>query len=77
MACAAPAGAASAFFGGLLPMSTLQRVLVDDTGLTTAEYTIGTVAACGLGGVLVKTLTSPDILGLILRVITTAISAFL
>ena len=58
-------------------MSNISRVLTDDSGLTTAEYAIGTVAACGLGGGLIKVLTSPDVLGLILRVISTAISAFL
>jgi len=57
-------------------MSSLATVLVDDSGLTTAEYAVGTVAACGLGGGLIKLLTSPDIIGLILRVITNALSAF-
>jgi hypothetical protein len=58
-------------------MSALATVLRDDSGLTTAEYAVGTVAACGLGGGLLKILTSTDVLGLILRVITSAISAFL
>ncbi len=57
-------------------MSALTTVLVDDSGLTTAEYAVGTVAACGLGGGLIKILTSPDVLGIILRVISTALSAF-
>jgi len=26
----------------------------DDRGMTTAEYAVGTVGACGLGGVLLK-----------------------
>jgi hypothetical protein len=57
-------------------MSGLATVLRDDSGLTTAEYAVGTVAACGLGGGLLKILTSTDVLGVILRLITTAISAF-
>jgi len=58
-------------------MSAVVRILRDDSGLTTAEYAVGTVAACGLGGGLLKILTSTDVLSIILRVITTAISAFL
>ena len=30
----------------------------DDRGMTTAEYAIGTVAACGFAGLLLKILTS-------------------
>lgn len=29
-----------------------------DDGMTTAEYAVGTVAACGFGGILYKLLTS-------------------
>jgi hypothetical protein len=32
-----------------------------DQGMTTAEYAVGTVAACGFGGILFKILTSPEI----------------
>jgi hypothetical protein len=34
-------------------------------GFTTAEYAVGTVAACGFGGLLYKVLTSDSILELI------------
>lgn len=32
-----------------------------DDGMTTAEYAVGTVAACGFGAVLYKVLTSPEV----------------
>jgi hypothetical protein len=32
-----------------------------EAGMTTAEYAVGTVGACGLAGVIFKILTSPDI----------------
>ena len=43
-----------------------------DTGMTTAEYAVGTVAACGFSGVLYKLVTSPEVLGLLRDVITKA-----
>ena len=41
------------------------RITEDEAGLSTAEYAVGTVAAAGLGGVLIKLLTSNEILTLI------------
>ena len=38
----------------------------DDRGMTTAEYAVGTVAACGFGAVLYKAVTS-DSVGRLLR----------
>jgi hypothetical protein len=43
-----------------------------DGGMTTAEYAVGTVAACGFGGILYKVITSPEILGLLRDVIASA-----
>ena len=40
-----------------------------ESGMTTAEYAVGTVAACGFSGILYKVITSPEILGLITGVI--------
>ena len=40
-----------------------------DAGMTTAEYAVGTVAACGFSGILYKVITSPEVLGLITGVI--------
>jgi len=44
-----------------------------DAGMTTAEYAVGTVAACGFSGILYKLLTSPEVLGLLRDVITRAL----
>jgi hypothetical protein len=43
-----------------------------DAGMTTAEYAVGTVAACGFSGVLYKVVTSPAVLDLLKSVITRA-----
>jgi len=40
--------------------------------MTTAEYAVGTVAACGFGGILYKVITSDAILGLLRDVIAKA-----
>ena len=44
-----------------------------DRGMTTAEYAVGTVAACGFAGVLYKVVTSTPVLGLITDVIEHAL----
>ena len=44
-----------------------------EAGMTTAEYAVGTVAACGFGGILYKVITSPQVLDLISSVISKAI----
>jgi hypothetical protein len=43
-----------------------------EAGMTTAEYAVGTVAACGFSGLLFKLLTSPEVLGLLRDVVTPA-----
>ena len=48
----------------------------EDHGMTTAEYAVGTVAACGFGGVLYKILTSDSVVSLVESVITHALSLF-
>ena len=40
-----------------------------EAGMTTAEYAVGTVAACGFSGVLYKVITSPQVLELITGVL--------
>jgi hypothetical protein len=45
-----------------------------DAGMATAEYAVGTVAACGFGGVLYKLLTSETVLKLLTSVIKRAFS---
>ncbi len=56
-----------------VPMSKVTAVLRrDDAGMTTAEYAVGTVAACGFGGILYKVITSGAVLELITGVISRA-----
>jgi hypothetical protein len=45
--------------GGM--MRKLKARLSEDSGMTTAEYAVGTVAVAGLGGVLIKLLTSDTV----------------
>jgi hypothetical protein len=47
-----------------------------DDGMSTAEYAVGTVAAAGLGGLLIKLLTSPEVRDLIWSVLSNAFKAF-
>ncbi len=46
----------------------MERVTADD-GMSTAEYAVGTVAAVGFGGLLLKLLTSPEVGELLAKVI--------
>jgi hypothetical protein len=43
-----------------------------ERGMTTAEYAVGTVAACGFGGVLYKLLTSDTVVELLTNVVRRA-----
>jgi hypothetical protein len=45
-----------------------------DEGMTTAEYAVGTVAACGFGGILYKLLTSDPVVDLLKKTIERALS---
>ena len=51
---------------------SVMRVMSRDEGLSTAEYAVGTVAAAGLGGILIKLLTSPEVRELLWGVISKA-----
>ena len=46
----------------------LRNALMSESGMTTAEYAVGTIAAAGLGGVLLKLLTSPEFQALIWKI---------
>lgn len=52
----------------------LVKVAKQDAGMSTAEYAVGTVAAAGFGGILIKLLSSPDVQDLLWSVITRAFS---
>lgn len=61
-----------------VPLSKVTAVLRrHDDGMTTAEYAVGTVAACGFGGVLYKLLTSETVASLLEDVITQAFNFIL
>ena len=54
--------------------SRMNRLLTNEEGMTTAEYAVGTVAAAGLGGLLIKLLTSPEVQDLIWKIVQQAFS---
>jgi Protein of unknown function (DUF4244) len=45
-----------------------------EAGMTTAEYAVGTVAACGFGGVLYKVLTSDAVVTLLTDILKRALT---
>ncbi len=57
-----------------VPPSELSRALRGDDGMSTAEYAIGTVAACGFAGLLLKLLTGGEVAGLLRTVVRHAFS---
>lgn len=55
-------------------MRSIKGRKLDETGATTAEYAVGTVAAVGFAGLLVKLLTSPEVQNLLWTIIQKAFS---
>ncbi|HIY23024.1 MAG TPA: DUF4244 domain-containing protein [Candidatus Brachybacterium merdigallinarum] len=53
---------------------SVDRVLRDDTGASTAEYAITVLAACGFAAVLVALLASGEVRDLLMGIITSALS---
>ena len=53
---------------------TLDRVMRDETGASTAEYAITVLAACGFAAVLVALLASGEVRDLLMAIITSALS---
>jgi hypothetical protein len=45
-----------------------------EDGMSTAEYAVGTVAACGFGGVLFKVLTSDAVAGMLRDLVQRALT---
>jgi hypothetical protein len=54
--------------------SRIHSAITNEEGMTTAEYAVGTVAAAGLGGLLLKMLTSPEVQDLIWKIVQQAFS---
>jgi hypothetical protein len=52
----------------------IHKVITNEEGMTTAEYAVGTVAAAGLGGLLLKMLTSPEVQDLVWKIVQQAFS---
>ncbi|MBV9369056.1 MAG: DUF4244 domain-containing protein [Frankiales bacterium] len=50
-----------------------RRVARGDAGMSTAEYAVGTVAACGFGAILYKILTSGFVVHLVESIISHAL----
>jgi hypothetical protein len=59
---------------GEILKSHIAQILQSDEGMTTAEYAVGTVAAAGLGGVLLKMLGSPEVQDLLWKIVQQAFS---
>ena len=54
----------------------ITRLAREDAGMATAEYVIGTVAVAGLGGILIKILTSDEVRGLLWSLFSKALTTF-
>ena len=46
-----------------------------DAGMTTAEYAVGTIAACGFAGLLLKVVTSDRVSSLLASVVERALAS--
>ena len=71
---AARTGRTAGGMGEVEMRRALLKLRHDDEGLSTAEYAVGTVAVAGLGGLLVKLLTSEWIYAILQRIIERAFS---
>jgi hypothetical protein len=56
-----------------IALAKLRSVSRSDRGMATAEYAVGTVAACGFGGILYKIVTSPEVMRLLTDIISQAL----
>ena len=52
----------------------INQAITNEEGMTTAEYAVGTVAAAGLGGLLLKMMTSPEVQELLWSIVQQAFS---
>lgn len=58
-------------------VASVQQKALDESGMTTAEYAVGTVATCGAGGLLFKFLTSDTFMDLVRSIFDNALRPFL
>ncbi len=52
----------------------LAAVISDDSGMSTVEYAIGTIAAAAFGGILYSVVTGDSIVGALTNIINRALS---
>ena len=64
----------SRFAAQLPSRRTSADATASDAGMTTAEYAVGTVAACGFGALLYKILTSDQVRELLRDIIERALT---
>lgn len=55
----------------------LRRMPRGDAGMTTAEYAVGTLAACAFAAVLYKVVTSSAVLHALSKIVTSALNVHL
>lgn len=55
------------------PSDATARLLRDEDGMTTAEYAVGTIAACAFAAVLLKVVTSSKVSTLLAGVVEKAL----
>ena len=53
----------------------IKKLIAEESGMTTAEYAVGTVAAASLAGMLLKMLSSPELQALIWKIIEKAFTS--
>lgn len=55
-------------------INNLKARLADDTGMTTVEYSVATIGAAGIGGLLIKILTSDEARNLLWSLLKTSLT---
>lgn len=55
-------------------LSERNGALRPDAGMSTAEYAVGTIAACGFAGLLFKVVTSPDVQQMLVSLVQKALA---
>jgi hypothetical protein len=63
--------------GGVRKVRQLIRHTRDEQGMTTAEYAVGTVASCGLAGVLLNLISQPWLATLLKELFEATIGKFI
>jgi hypothetical protein len=62
-------------YGARRQLRTIKEQLASDAGMSTAEYAVGTIAACGFAAVLYKIVTSGSVSAEMQQLIERALNA--